>query len=78
MYELFKEDEYKHGINKIASLAVLANDNFYKAYQIATQYFMKSSHISNNIKADLLSFAYVESLYFDVIANSKSAKYYEN
>lgn len=24
MFEMFKEDEYKHGINKIASLAVQA------------------------------------------------------
>lgn len=39
---------------------------------------MKSSNISNNIKQQLLSFAYVESLYHDVIANSKYAKYYEN
>ncbi len=39
---------------------------------------MKSSNISNNIKSELLSFAYVESLYHDVIANSKYAKYYEN
>lgn len=78
MYELFRDDEYKHGINKVASLAVLAHDNFYKGYQIATQYFMKSTHISNAIKSDVLSFSYVESLYYDVIANSKSAKYYEN
>ena len=59
MYELFKDDEYKHGIDKVASLAVLAHDHFYKGYQIATQYFMKSSHISHSIKSDLLSFSYV-------------------
>lgn len=39
---------------------------------------MKSSNINNSIKSELLSFAYVESLYHDVIANSKYAKYYEN
>lgn len=78
MFDMFKEDEYKHGINKIASLAVLAQENFYKAYQIGVQFFMKSSNISNNIKSELLSFAYVESLYHDVIANSKYAKHYEN
>jgi len=39
---------------------------------------MKSSSISNSIKSELLSFAYVESLYHDVIGNSKYAKYYEN
>ena len=30
-----------------------------KAYQIGVQFFMKSSNISNNIKTELLSFAYV-------------------
>lgn len=78
MFELFKDDEYKIGINKIASLAVLAQDHFYKAYQLGTQFFMKSSNINNSIKAEILSFSYVESLYHDVIANSKFAKYYEN
>lgn len=66
------------GINKIASLAALAQENFYKAYQIGVQFFMKSSNISNNIKTELLSFAYVESLYHDVITNTKYAKHYEN
>ena len=73
---MFKEDEYKLGINKIGSLAALAQENFFKAYQIGVQFFMKSSNISNNIKNELLSFSYVESLYHDVIANTKYAKHY--
>lgn len=76
MFEMFKEDEYKLGINKIGSLAALAQENFFKAYQIGVQFFMKSSNISNNIKTELLSFSYVESLYHDVIANAKYAKHY--
>ena len=51
MFDIFKEDEFKHGINKIASLASLAQENFFKAYQIGTQFFMKSSNISNAIKS---------------------------
>lgn len=78
MFDIFKDDEFKLGINKIAVLASLAKENFFKAYQIGTQFFMKSSNISNAIKSELLSFAYVESLYHDVIANSKFAKFYEN
>jgi hypothetical protein len=75
-FELFKDDEYKIGIEKVAHLAQLAQENFYKAYQIGIQFFMKSSNISNTIKSELLSFAYVESLYYDVVANNKFAKYY--
>ena len=39
---------------------------------------MKSSNISNSIKSELLAFTYVESLYHDVIANTKYAKYHDN
>ena len=78
LYNSFKDDEYKVGINKLASVAVLAHQNFFKGYQIATSYFLKSPNISSAIKADILSFAYVESLYHDTIANSKYAKHYEN
>ena len=39
---------------------------------------MKSPNISAQIKSDILSFSYVESLYHDTIANNKYAKHYEN
>jgi len=37
---------------------------------------MKSSYISAQLKSELLSFAYVESLYHDAMFNTKYAKYY--
>jgi len=37
---------------------------------------MKTSHISANLKSELLSFAYVEALYHDAMFNTKYAKYY--
>lgn len=37
---------------------------------------MKSSNISNQLKSELLSFAYVEALYHDAMFNTKYAKYY--
>lgn len=77
MFNLFKDDEYKIGIDKIACLAGLAQVNFFKGYEIATAYFMKSSNIKPAIKSELLSFAYVESLYHDLMFNTRYAKYYE-
>jgi len=50
LFNLFKEDEYKLGIDKIASIAGLAQKNFYHAYEIACAYFMKSSNIKATIK----------------------------
>jgi len=50
LFNLFKEDEYKLGIDKIASIAGLAQKNFYHAYEIACAYFMKSSNIKPVIK----------------------------
>ena len=47
---MFKEDEYKLGIAKIASLAGLAQNHFYHAYEVANAYFMKSSNIKAQIK----------------------------
>lgn len=38
---------------------------------------MQSSYISNKIKSELLSFAYVEALYHDAMLNTKYAKYYK-
>lgn len=37
---------------------------------------MKSSSIPAQLKAELLSFAYVEALYHDAMFNTKYAKYY--
>jgi hypothetical protein len=37
---------------------------------------MKGVNLSKNFKLELLSFAYVESLYYDVLANTRYAKYY--
>lgn len=76
LFNIFKEDEYKLGIDKIAALAGLAQKNFYHAYQIATAYFMKSSNIKATIKNEILSLAYVESLYHDLMFNTRLAKYY--
>jgi hypothetical protein len=59
LFNLFKEDEYKLGINNIASIAGEAQKKFYNAYQIGVQYFMQSSYIPGNLKSELLSFAYV-------------------
>jgi hypothetical protein len=38
---------------------------------------MKSSNIKATIKTEILSLAYVESLYHDLMFNSRLAKYYE-
>lgn len=63
----------------MASIASVANKHFYKAFGIGSGYFTKQpSGISENIKTELLSMAFVESLYFDVITNVKLAKYYSN
>jgi hypothetical protein len=64
------------GINNIASIAGLAQKNFFNAYTIGTQFFIKSSNIPASIKSELLSFAYVEALYHDAMFNTKWAKYY--
>ena len=37
---------------------------------------MKPSGISDKTKTELLSIAYIESLYFDVLTNIKYAKYH--
>lgn len=50
LFNIFKEDEYKLGIDKIASLAGLAQKNFYHGYEIAAAYFMKSSNIKATVK----------------------------
>jgi len=59
LFNIFKEDEYKLGIEKIAAVAGLAQKNFYRAYEIANAYFMKSSHIKPLVKTEILSLAYV-------------------
>jgi len=51
LFNLFKEDEYKLGINNIASIAGLAQKNFFNAYTIGTQFFIKSSNIPASIKS---------------------------
>ena len=50
VFNIFKEDEYKLGIDKIAAVAGLAQKNFFRAYEIGSAYFMKSSYISGQIK----------------------------
>lgn len=77
MFHLQKENDYKLGIDNVALLAGLAQKYFYQAYCGAVTYFMKSSLIKQNIKAELLAFAYVESLYHDLMFNTRYAKYYE-
>lgn len=77
LFNIFKEDEYKLGIDKIASLAGLAQKNFYHAHEVANTYFMKSSNIKAAVKTEILSLAYVESLYHDLMFNTRLAKYYE-
>ena len=77
LFNLFKEDEYKLGIDKIASIAGLAQKNFFHAYEVANAYFMKSSNIKATIKTEILSYSYVESLYHDLMFNSRLAKHYE-
>lgn len=77
LFNLFKEDEYKLGIDKIASLAGLAQKHFYHSYEVANAYFLKSSNIKAAVKTEILSYAYVESLYHDLMFNSRLAKYYE-
>lgn len=37
---------------------------------------MNPSGISDRVKTQLLSVSYIESLFFDVLANTKYAKYY--
>lgn len=61
----------------MALLAGLAQKHFYQAYGVAASYFMQSSFIKPTIKAELLAFAYVESLYHDLMLNTRYAKYYE-
>ena len=77
LFNIFKEDEYKLGIDKIASLAGLAQKNFYHGHEVANTYFMKSSYIKPAIKNEILSLSYVESLYHDLMYNTRLAKYYE-
>lgn len=77
LFNIFKEDEYKLGIDKIASLAGLAQKNFYHGHEVANTYFMKSSYIKPAVKNEILSLSYVESLYHDLMYNTRLAKYYE-
>lgn len=75
-FDTFNPNEYKIGINRIASIASFANRYFYKAFTIASSYFTnQASGIFDKTKTELLSFAFLESLYFDVISNVKLAKY---
>lgn len=76
LYNTFRTSEYKLGINKIASICQEANKYFLKAYSAGSSFFMKPSGISDKAKTELLSIAYIESLYFDVLTNIKYAKYY--
>ena len=76
LFNICKEDEYKFGIDKIASVAGLGQKCFYRAHEIASAYFMKSSHIKPLLKNQILSLAYVESLYHDLMFNTRLAKYY--
>jgi hypothetical protein len=59
-------------------LALLAQGNFFRGYQIGLQFLLTNPHIPENIQKDLLSFAYVESLVHDVMGCLKYAKFYEN
>ena len=76
LYNTFRSNEYKIGINKIAAICQMANQYFLKAYSVASNFFMNPSGITDKTKTELLSIAYIESLYFDVLANTKYAKYY--
>lgn len=75
-FDTFKQSEYKIGINRIASIASRAHKHFSKAFGIASGYFTnQASGIFDKTKTEILSLAFVESLYFDVITNVKLAKY---
>ena len=77
VFNIFKEDEYKLGIDKIAAVAGLAQKNFFRAYEVGSAYFMKSSYVPGTIKTEVMSLSYVEALYHDAMFNSRLAKYYE-
>lgn len=75
LYNNFKSNEFKIGIHKIAAICKKANEYFLKAYSVASSFFMNPSGISDRTKTELLSIAYIESLFFDVQSNVKFAKY---
>jgi len=77
-FDAFKENEYKIGINKIAAICGLASKYFYKAYVVASTYFMTPSGISDKTKTEILAFTYFSSLYLDVMTNTRYAKHYGN
>ena len=78
LFNVFKENEYKLGINKIATISAAAAKYFFKAYSTAAAFFTQPSGMSDTTKTELLSLAYIESLYFDVSTNIRYAKYYAN
>jgi hypothetical protein len=78
LFDNFKENEYKIGINKIAALCGVSAKHFYKAYSIASVFFLSPSGISDKTKSEMLAFTYFSSLYLDVMMNTRYAKYYGN
>jgi hypothetical protein len=78
LFNTFRESEYKLGINKIAAIAATAAKYYNKAYNAGTAFFQNPSGISDKTKTELLSLSYLESLYFDTVANTKYAKHYNN
>lgn len=78
LFLTFRENEYKLGIQKVAAIAATAGKYYQRAYATASAFFSKPSGISDKTKTDLLSLSYIESLYFDAVANTKYAKYYNN
>lgn len=78
LFNTFHDSEYKLGINKIAAIAATAAKYYGKAYNAGSAFFQNPSGISDKTKTELLSLGYLESLYFDTVANTKYAKYYNN
>lgn len=77
-FEALKENEYKIGISKIAAICGLAAKHFFKAYTVASAFFMTPSGISDKTKTEILAFSYFSSLYLDVMTNTRYAKHYGN
>lgn len=50
LFENFKESEYKIGIDKIAALCGVAAKYFFKAYTVASAFFMSPSGVSDRVK----------------------------
>lgn len=78
LFNTFREQEYKLGINKVAAIAASAAKYYGKAYSVGSTFFQNPSGISDKTKTELLSLSYIESLYFDTVANTKYAKHYNN